>query len=172
MKATALAIIAVVLAIGLYQFRASNLATKRVRNAGIIIDRGFGIGTVQVSSRSNDTKGLSSAIIDKYDYDGPCSNNPKNPPKFERICTPPIHIHLQQDETFEVFEGQMGWYLDGKTGIAKKGETVFVPAGAKHTYWLEGEEDVSVLTTLYSNVSLPIGFADESFFEVCLLYFC
>jgi hypothetical protein len=63
----------------------------------------------------------------------------------------------------------MGWYLDGRTGIAKKGEIVFVPAGAKHTYWLEGEEDSSVLITLFSNVSLPIGFADESFFEVFAL---
>lgn len=42
------------------------------------------------------------------------------------------HIHLNQDEIFEIKEGEVRLLMDGKEYIAKAGDTIVVPKGIKH----------------------------------------
>lgn len=42
------------------------------------------------------------------------------------------HIHLYQDEIFHVKNGEIRLVMDGKEYIAKKGDTITVPKGARH----------------------------------------
>lgn len=42
------------------------------------------------------------------------------------------HVHLNQDEIFHVRTGEVRLVMDGKEMIAKAGDTVTVPKGAKH----------------------------------------
>ena len=58
----------------------------------------------------------------------------------------PVHVHPYQEETFEVLSGTLGSYVAGVERTHKPGdEMVLVPAGAKHTVWNEGEEEVHAL---------------------------
>lgn len=39
------------------------------------------------------------------------------------------HIHLNQDEIFEIQEGEMNVLIDGKEYIGRAGDTIVVPKG-------------------------------------------
>ena len=47
---------------------------------------------------------------------------------------PPLHTHAGEDEYFLVLKGEMTFYIDGKTIVAKEGESAFVPRGAAHCF--------------------------------------
>lgn len=47
--------------------------------------------------------------------------------------TPP-HIHTREDETFYILEGEVEFWVDGKTIRAMAGSTVFGPRGIPHRY--------------------------------------
>jgi quercetin dioxygenase-like cupin family protein len=47
--------------------------------------------------------------------------------------TPPLHRHLDADETLYILEGDFQFVLDGKTTAAPPGAFLFVPKGAWHT---------------------------------------
>jgi quercetin dioxygenase-like cupin family protein len=51
------------------------------------------------------------------------------------------HVHPEQEERFEVLEGQVGFRAGRTTLIATPGETVVVPAGTLHRFWNAGETD-------------------------------
>jgi len=58
----------------------------------------------------------------------------------------PVHVHPYQEETFEVLSGTFGSYVAGVERTHKLGDEVaVVPAGAKHTVWNEGDEEVHAL---------------------------
>jgi uncharacterized protein (TIGR03067 family) len=46
----------------------------------------------------------------------------------------PLHIHLEQHETFHVIEGELLLRIDQDYVLAKTGQFVFVPKGLLHTY--------------------------------------
>jgi uncharacterized protein (TIGR03067 family) len=46
----------------------------------------------------------------------------------------PLHIHLQQHETFHIIEGELIFQLGDEFISAKKGDFVFVPKELPHTY--------------------------------------
>jgi mannose-6-phosphate isomerase-like protein (cupin superfamily) len=50
------------------------------------------------------------------------------------------HLHPAIDERFEVLEGQLGWKLDGREGVAGPGDAVDVPAGSWHDWWQVGDK--------------------------------
>jgi mannose-6-phosphate isomerase-like protein (cupin superfamily) len=59
----------------------------------------------------------------------------------EIICTvparqkgPPLHIHLLQDENFEVLEGKLELSADGKKVVLKQGQSFNVTAKTAHTF--------------------------------------
>jgi quercetin dioxygenase-like cupin family protein len=58
------------------------------------------------------------------------------------------HRHLEQDETFEVLSGTMGYTLRGKKHHAAAGSTVTLPRGIIHTHFSAGPEDTVVIQTM------------------------
>jgi mannose-6-phosphate isomerase-like protein (cupin superfamily) len=47
---------------------------------------------------------------------------------------PPLHIHLIQDETFHVLEGELSVKVGDELIPCKAGEFLFIPKGTIHTY--------------------------------------
>ena len=71
---------------------------------------------------------------------------------------PPPHIHLREDETFQVLESDYEFTVDDKKFVAKPGTTIFAPRGIPHTY-----RHVGKTTGRLMCVISPSGF--EGFFE-------
>ncbi len=70
---------------------------------------------------------------------------------------PPLHIHMDEDETFYILEGEVTFAVGEKTMRAAPGTFVFAPRGIPHTYKVEGDQPARMLTTI-----VPAGF--EQFF--------
>ena len=47
---------------------------------------------------------------------------------------PPPHVHSREDETFQVLEGEITFYLADKVIVLKKGEFLFAPRGIPHYF--------------------------------------
>jgi len=71
---------------------------------------------------------------------------------------PPPHIHHNEDETFQILEGEYEWTVGGKTFTAGKGATIFAPRGVPHTYRYLGKTPGRLMCVI-----TPAGF--EGFFE-------
>lgn len=52
----------------------------------------------------------------------------------------PPHVHPTQDEHFHVLEGTYTLYLDGEWTTAGPGDTVRMPMGLPHAYYIRGGE--------------------------------
>src|SRR5918993_123139 len=53
-----------------------------------------------------------------------------------------IHIHPQQEETYEVKEGEIEVYLDGTWRTLKAGERIIIPKGTIHAFRNMGKQKV------------------------------
>lgn len=58
------------------------------------------------------------------------------------------HLHLDQDEVYEVQSGRLAYMLDGKAGVAEAGATVTLPRGVAHQHYCGGAEDTVVIQTV------------------------
>lgn len=47
---------------------------------------------------------------------------------------PPAHVHREHDEVFHVLAGAFTFTLDGQETIARRGDTVVVPRGTRHSF--------------------------------------
>ncbi len=47
---------------------------------------------------------------------------------------PPLHIHENADEAFEILEGRLRFICEGEEFDAPAGTTVLIPKGAQHTW--------------------------------------
>lgn len=47
---------------------------------------------------------------------------------------PPAHVHLHEDETFLLHEGEIRFFIGDQVIDAKPGMTVFAPRGIRHAY--------------------------------------
>jgi len=47
---------------------------------------------------------------------------------------PPLHVHMDADETFVMLTGRAEFMLHGARSVVSAGETVFVPRGHEHTF--------------------------------------
>jgi mannose-6-phosphate isomerase-like protein (cupin superfamily) len=61
---------------------------------------------------------------------------------------PGAHVHPAQEERFEIVSGTMKFRMNGEKIVAGPGETVVVPAGARHKFANGGDEDVQVRVTV------------------------
>jgi mannose-6-phosphate isomerase-like protein (cupin superfamily) len=50
------------------------------------------------------------------------------------------HVHPNQEETFEVLEGRVGFKAGEREAIVLAGGTITVPRGTPHKFWNAGEE--------------------------------
>ncbi|MBC7776954.1 MAG: cupin domain-containing protein [Phycisphaerae bacterium] len=65
------------------------------------------------------------------------------------------HIHLKQDETFEVQQGEIRILLDGKEHIARAGEAITVPAGVAHIAYNNTDTALECRVTYAPGLDLP-----------------
>ena len=56
----------------------------------------------------------------------------------------PPHVH-PHEETITVLRGQIEAYIDGETFKAQAGQTLFIPAGAGHSFAVTGDEKAHLL---------------------------
>lgn len=59
------------------------------------------------------------------------------------------HIHLHQEESFQILAGRLTYVSGGRSGVAVAGETLTTPAGTAHKHWnAEADEDLLMIQTL------------------------
>jgi quercetin dioxygenase-like cupin family protein len=69
------------------------------------------------------------------------------------------HIHLKQEETFEVTRGTIRFRINGQEADAVVGQGVVVPSGTPHSWWNESSEEVAAIVWLRPALNT------ETFFE-------
>lgn len=57
---------------------------------------------------------------------------------------PPLHTHVQEDETFYVLEGSLRYRLGDEITEAQAGSVVFVPVGVQHCFQNTGDETARI----------------------------
>ena len=57
---------------------------------------------------------------------------------------PPPHLHPEQDEHFEVLEGELTARVDGEERTVSAGETLDIPRLRKHQMWNAGDREARV----------------------------
>ena len=72
------------------------------------------------------------------------------------------HIHLRQEERFEVLDGLIRVRCGGSDSLAGAGETVVVPAGSPHAWAPEGDAGARVRLTFTPGAGIE-EFFDEFF---------
>jgi quercetin dioxygenase-like cupin family protein len=61
---------------------------------------------------------------------------------------PPMHVHFQQDESFTVVSGRLGYQREGQSPMyGEAGDSVLFKAGEAHRFWNAGDTDL--LCTAY-----------------------
>jgi hypothetical protein len=78
---------------------------------------------LETTKESNGKKMIMNITI----FKGECTNQIISP--LQRSCTPAKHLHLLQDEIFEVYEGVLIYELENMKGILTKGEKMIVKRG-------------------------------------------
>lgn len=71
---------------------------------------------------------------------------------------PPLHVHVAQDETIHVLDGEVRWRLGDELRLSGPGAYVFIPRGLPHCFQVVGERPARMLITF-----APAGM--EGFFE-------
>jgi quercetin dioxygenase-like cupin family protein len=69
---------------------------------------------------------------------------------------PPMHIHVDQDESGEVVSGRLSAIVDGKTITLGAGERAFFPRGVRHRWWNAGDEPL-----VFKGKAEPAGDLDQ-----------
>jgi len=73
---------------------------------------------------------------------------------------PPLHFHINDDETFHVLEGQVAFFQNSKWSEVGPGGSAFVPRGQMHTFKNVGGGNSRMLLS-----TSPAGF--DVFFSRC-----
>jgi quercetin dioxygenase-like cupin family protein len=60
---------------------------------------------------------------------------------------PVVHLHPEQDETFEIRKGEFAILLGGKTQTLKPGDKLTIPRGAPHQWWNPTAETAEMKVT-------------------------
>jgi mannose-6-phosphate isomerase-like protein (cupin superfamily) len=72
------------------------------------------------------------------------------------------HVHLKQEETFEVIRGTIRFRINGQEADAAVGQRVVVPSGTPHSWWNESSEEVAATVWLRPALNTEVFF--ETFF--------
>lgn len=73
---------------------------------------------------------------------------------------PPLHFHINDDETFHVLEGRVAFFQNSEWQEVGPGGSAFVPRGELHTFKNVGDQPSRMLLS-----TAPAGF--EVFFSRC-----
>lgn len=73
-------------------------------------------------------------------------------PPMQRICTPPLHVHLVQTELFTLIQGDLGYQMGDKVyscNIHTCPKPLIIPPHLPHTIWMnDNKEDLIVRVRL------------------------
>lgn len=89
----------------------------------------------------------------------------------------PKHIHVYQDETFEVISGKLTIWFDGKETTLSKGEKVTLPKSKPHNHYNNDEIPVTYIHSVSPALDFDyfmenlIGLAIELYFPPLTLVF-
>ena len=72
------------------------------------------------------------------------------------------HVHLKQEETFEVIRGTIRFRINGHEADAIVGQRVVVPSGTPHSWWNASDEEVAATVWLRPALNTEVFF--ETFF--------
>ncbi len=64
---------------------------------------------------------------------------------------PPMHIHYAEDEVGEITEGALSAIVSGEPLTLHAGGSTFIPRGAAHRWWNEGDEPLA-----FEGVARPV----------------
>lgn len=64
---------------------------------------------------------------------------------FRKGGEPPPHFHRNEDETFYILEGEIGFHIGDKKFTAKAGESAYAPKGIPHQFSLVTETAKALL---------------------------
>ena len=78
------------------------------------------------------------------------------PPRQEG---PPLHIHYQTHEEFNVTAGTLSVEVDGRPHRFEAGSTALLPAGSAHRWWNAGDEILVLEGRAWPVVDLDVYFA-------------
>ncbi|HTJ50556.1 MAG TPA: cupin domain-containing protein [Cyclobacteriaceae bacterium] len=56
----------------------------------------------------------------------------------------PLHVHGNEDEVFNVIEGEVEFTVGGKTTLLKSGDAIFLPRNKPHTWKVVGTTNAKV----------------------------
>lgn len=90
--------------------------------------------TIEFVTTAKDSKGTKLEMIARW---APASLKPAE------------HYHPEQDETFEVTQGELSVLLNGRKYSLKQGETIHIPAKTVHAMWNESGEETVVNWSIY-----------------------
>jgi mannose-6-phosphate isomerase-like protein (cupin superfamily) len=76
---------------------------------------------------------------------------------FPSHSGPPLHLHVHEDEIFQITEGRLHFICNGEEFDAGAGDIVVVPKGSPHTWRNNSDESAHVVGLLTP------GGADEMF---------
>jgi hypothetical protein len=62
--------------------------------------------------------------------------------------SPPLHVHLNEDEIFHILEGEMLFRVADRDVHAGTGDTLLAPKGVPHTYRVESADGACWLTIM------------------------
>ena len=74
-------------------------------------------------------------------------------------AAPPEHLHPRQEERFETVSGVLRARVGGQERDLRAGQSMVVPPGVPHTWWIDGEEAARV------EVEFRPALNTEAFFE-------
>lgn len=78
---------------------------------------------------------------------------------------PPPHIHEWEHEIYYIIEGTLEAYCDGKVIVGRPGDTMFMPAGKAHAWYIRSQNFrmlISVISTRATSVGLDSYFMEMS----------
>lgn len=65
--------------------------------------------------------------------------------------SPPLHVHLAEDEIFHILEGEVRFRVAERDLWARAGETLLAPQGVPHTYLVESDRARWLVVTARGN---------------------
>lgn len=92
-------------------------------------------------------------------------------------CGIPPHVHTREDEIFHVLEGQVEFFLDGKSVVAAPGDVIHGPKNIPHGF--RGVTDFRMYVTMapsgmenmfHDIAAIPAGSPPDAVFPVCAKY--
>jgi mannose-6-phosphate isomerase-like protein (cupin superfamily) len=72
------------------------------------------------------------------------------------------HIHVRQDESYEVISGKLTCFLKDKKHVVEAGSTIVLPRGIPHQHYNEGPDDAVAIETM--TPGLDFDYALENIF--------